>query len=109
MGPKGEVRPPLISFLFTFMSCGLYGLYWGHKLTNEVNAFLGEERMSLLKIVGLSWLTCNAYGLYFIFVEGKEIIKEVQAKAGLPQKAPLLADIVRMQGALNAVWEQLPD
>ena len=108
MGPKGEVRSPIMSILLTVATCGLYGFYWWWKMASEVNAFLGTERMSVLKIFGLSSVTCGLYGLYFIWVDGKNVIREVQAKAGLPENAPFLADQVRLQRALNEVWEQLP-
>lgn len=108
MGPKGEVRSPIMSILLTAVTCGIYGMYWWWKMASEVNAFLGEEKFSILKLFGLSTVTCGLYGFYFMFVEGKEIIKAVQAKAGLPENPPFICDIRAMQGALNAVWEQLP-
>ena len=108
MGPKGEVRSPFMGIVFTALSCGLYGMYWWYKMASEVNAFLGTDRFNLLKLFGFSTLSCGLYGLYFMFVDGKQIIREVQAKAGLPEDPPFIADLMRLQGALNKVWEQLP-
>ena len=108
MGPKGEVRSPFMGLGLTVISCGLYGMYWWWKMASEVNAFLGTDRMSVLKIFGLSSVTCGLYGLYFMWVDGKAIIREVQAKAGLPENPPFFCDLLRMQKALNSVWESMP-
>ncbi len=108
MGPKGEVRSPFMGLLFTALSFGLYGMWWWWKMQSEVNAFLGTDRMSVIKIFGLSFVTCGFYGLYFMWVDGKAIIREVQAKAGLPEKPPFVCDMLRMQKALNEVWESIP-
>lgn len=108
MGPKGEVRSPFTSIIFTALSCGIYGGYWWYLMSTEINGFLGEPRMNLLKIWGLSTITCGLYGLYFVWVEGKQIIREVQAKAGMPENPPFMCDLPRMQSALNNVWETLP-
>jgi len=108
IGPKGEIRSPLKGMLLSAVTCGLYAWFWVYKMATEINTFLGYERMNLVKLAGLFIITCNLYWFYFLFVEGKNIIREVQAKAGLPEAPPLIADIIRMQGALNKVWEQVP-
>ncbi len=108
MGPKGEIRNPFVSMLFTALSCGLYGWWWWFKMASEINAFLGTERMSVFKIWGLTAVTCGLYGFYYMLVEGKNIVREVQTKAGLPENPPLICDLPRMQARLNAVWEHLP-
>lgn len=107
MGPKGEVRSPFMGILLSAVTFGLYAMYWWWKMASEVNAFLGEEKFSILKFFGLSTITCGLYGLYFMFVEGKSVIHAVQEKAGLPQDAPFIVDLPRMQGALNKVWESV--
>ena len=108
MGPKGEVRSPIKGILLTVVTCGLYMWWWVYTMSTEINTFLGYNRMNLLKLAGLFFVTCNMYWFYFLFVEGKNIIREVQAKAGQPEAPPFMADFVRMQGALNKVWEQMP-
>lgn len=108
MGPKGEIRNPFMALLFTLLSFGLYGWYWWFKMASEINAFLGTPRMNVFKIWGLIAVTCGLYGFYFMLVEGKNVIREVQAKAGLPENPPLIADLPRMQGRLNDVWARLP-
>ncbi|MBI5532669.1 MAG: DUF4234 domain-containing protein [Deltaproteobacteria bacterium] len=103
-GPKGEIRGGFKMLLLWMCTCGIYALWWYFKVSSEVNAFLGYNRMSALKILGLSSVTCGIYGFYFIFVDGKKIIGEVQAKAGLPVDPPFMAGPMQIQSALNKVW-----
>jgi hypothetical protein len=77
-------------------------------VAGEVNAFLGQERMSAIKLLLLSPITCGIYMLIWEFSEGPKIIKEIQAKAGLPQNAPWFAGPWQFQRALNQVWEAIP-
>ncbi|MGE0788304.1 MAG: DUF4234 domain-containing protein [Sandaracinaceae bacterium] len=108
MGPKGDVRSPFLMTLLWPLTLGIYGIWWGFKVCGEVNAFLGTERMSAFKIMALSAVTCGLYGLYYQFVEAKNVIKEVQQKAGLPPKPPFFVGPMQFQGALNKVWETIP-
>lgn len=108
MGPKGEVRSVFLMMVLWVVTLGIYGIWWGFKVCGEVNAFLGTDRISALKIGLLTSVTCGLYGLYFQFVEGKNVIREVQAKAGKPGKVPFIVGPMQFQGALNKVWEGMP-
>jgi hypothetical protein len=107
-GPKGEVRSVFMVMILNLVTCGIYGMIWFFKMSGEINAFLGVERISPIKVWLLSSVTCGIYGLYFMFVDGKEIVKEVQAKAGLPPDPPFIAGPLQIQGAINKVWEAIP-
>lgn len=108
MGPKGEVRSVFLMLVLWVVTFGIYGIWWSFKVAGEVNAFLGSDRMSAIKIMAFTILTCGLYGMYFQFVEGKNILKEVQAKAGVPQKTPFLIGPMQFQGTLNKVWQAVP-
>ncbi len=107
-GPKGEVRSVFTIMLLSVVTFGIYAIWWYFKMAGEVNTFLGYDRMSAIKISLLTSVTCGLYGLYFMFAEGKEIVKEVQTKAGLPADPPFLAGPYQIQGALNKVWQSIP-
>jgi hypothetical protein len=108
MGPKGEVRSVFLMSLLWVVTLGIYGMWWGFKVSSEVNGFLGEQRLSAIKVYLLTAVTCGLYGLYFQFVEAKNILKEVQTKAGLKPKVPFLIGPMQFQGTLNKVWEAVP-
>ncbi|MEZ4339771.1 MAG: DUF4234 domain-containing protein [Sandaracinaceae bacterium] len=105
MGPKGEVRNVFMMALLWVVTFGIYAIWWSFKVAGEVNAFLGTERMSAIKIMAFTFLSCGLYGLYFQFVEAKNILKEVQAKAGQPQETPFVVNPISFQRTLNKVWE----
>ena len=108
MGPKGEVRSVFVVFLLWVVTFGIYGIWWSFKVCGEVNAFLGTDRISAIKIGLLSAVTCGLYGLYFQFVEAKNVLREVQQKAGRPGKIPFVVGPMQFQGVLNKVWEGMP-
>lgn len=108
LGPKGEVRGFLSFFGLHMVTLGFYSFYWWFKVAGEVNAFLGQERMSAMKLLLLSPITCGIYMLIWEFSEGPKIIKEIQAKAGLPQNAPWFVGPWQFQRELNKVWEATP-
>lgn len=108
MGPKGEVRSVFMMMILWVVTFGIYGIWWMFKVSNEVNTFLGAERLSAIKVMLLTTVTCGLYGLYFQFVEGKNVLRDVQAKAGQQGKIPFVIGPMQFQGTLNKVWEGLP-
>lgn len=106
--PKGKVRGFLSFFGLHLITFGIYNMFWRFNVAKEVNTYLGSERMSAAKILFLSPLTLGLYMLFWQFSDGPKIIKEVQARAGLPQKAPFMAGPWQFQRSLNQVWNALP-
>lgn len=107
-GPKGKVRGFFSFFFLHLITLGLYNVFWWFHVAKEVNAFLGEERMSGAKMVLLSPLTLGIYALVWQFRDGPRIIKDVQTRAGISPKAPFMVGPWQFQSALNRVWECLP-
>ena len=60
-----EKRDVALSVILTFITCGLYGLYWMYKLTEEVHALSGKPRTPDGGTVVLyTILTCSFYFYY---------------------------------------------
>lgn len=108
VGPKGKVRGFMSFFFLHIITFGIYNIFWWFNVAKEVNAFLGEERMSGAKMVFLSPITFGLYALIWQFGDGPKIIKEVQTKAGLPPKAPFMVGPWQFQRCLNKAWESMP-
>ncbi|MBI5536311.1 MAG: DUF4234 domain-containing protein [Deltaproteobacteria bacterium] len=107
-GPKGKVRGFFSFFFFHLITLGVYNVFWWFKVANEVNTFLGEQRMSAAKVIFLSPLTLGLYALVWQFSTGPKIIKDVQQRAGLLPKAPFFVSPWSFQSSLNKVWNALP-
>ena len=112
---RGEVRDPIIVTILSFVTCGIYNLYWLYMVLEEVNKGLGEERFSFFKELGLSIITCGLYGLYFYW-QFSNAISEVQQRWGVrPMQEPVLIFVLCLmvppvgpfliQQGLNNAWE----
>lgn len=63
-----------ICILLSFVTCGIYGLYWFVVLTDDINKEAGETDatsggMSLL----LTLVTCGIYGWYWAYKMGEKV------------------------------------
>ena len=60
-----------VAIILTLVTCGIYGIYWFMKLTDEVNALTGNTNdtsggMAFL----LDLVTCGIYGIYWSYKMG---------------------------------------
>lgn len=110
---RGEVRDPVKMLIFTYVSCGLYGIILMMNVMNELNTGLGEERYSVPRDLGLSFITCGAYAIYLYWKMANDI-EELQNQWGVEPKfaAPILflmnifyVGPWALQTSLNNAWE----
>ena len=80
---KIERHDITLRILFTFLTCGLYGLYWMAQVTNDVHAVSGKPQCAGGgKAVLFSVLTCSIYMYYWIYKIGGELV-EARYRMGL--------------------------
>ncbi len=75
-----------VCIILSFVTCGIYGLYWIIKLNDEVNALAGEKNATTGGMVLLfSIITCGIYELYWIYKMGErcERIKGVNGNSAI--------------------------
>ena len=111
-GPKGVARNPLHVMLLCMFTFGVYPLVWYMKTYNEVQGFLNRGGPPWWKVLLISMVTCQFYGLYLVFTRLGGIIAEVQQRAGvqnpqnlgfmylIPAYGPFL-----VQTELNKAWQ----
>ena len=73
-----------LCIVLTIITCGIYGLYWFVKVTDELNYVSGDRGaatggMSLLFTI----ITCGIYGLYWAWKSG-ERVNALRAGRGTP-------------------------
>jgi hypothetical protein len=108
-GPIGEARNPVMIIVLTFITCGIYGLYWLYKSFEELKQHNGEGLGGVVGLIlGLFWVS------YFILPmeiqktyenDGRQT--EVGPLYGLWLLLPIAGIIIyvlRVQGALNDYW-----
>ena len=80
---KIERHDITLRILFTFLTCGLYGLYWMAQVTNDVHAVSGKPQCAGGgKAVLFSVLTCSICMYYWIYKIGGELV-EARYRMGL--------------------------
>ena len=69
-----EPRDIILPILLTFITCGLYALYWQYKLTNEIHA-LSEKPQTASGGMAVFYtiITFTLYGYYWLYKIGKEL------------------------------------
>ena len=79
-GPKEEIiytdvapRSIPIAIILSFVTCGIYMLYWIYRLNDEINELAQDETApgGGLVII-LTVLTCGIYGLYWYYRMGEK-------------------------------------
>ena len=81
----GELKPRdvVLRILLTFVTCGLYGLYWMKTLTDDIHHF-SERPMTPSggKVVLLTLVTCSLYFYYWLYQISGELV-EARREKGL--------------------------
>ena len=72
--PPIKNRSFITAILLTFVTCGIYGLYWMVCMTDESNSLSDNNKtasggMTILLIL----VTCGVYGIYWYFKMGKKL------------------------------------
>lgn len=71
-----------LAILFTILSCGIYGIYWFVKLTDESTELSGIESTSGIMAFIFSILTCGIYSIFWAYNMGKKL-SDAQGRNGL--------------------------
>lgn len=99
------VRSPGMSLLLTFLTCGIYGLYWQYVQFRTVNSWLGREEHNFLSYLLLSIITCGIYSIYYEYKFALSLT-EVQRMRGFPvnDSLPVLAIVLALCGVAPVTW-----
>ena len=70
-----------LAIVLSFITVGLYALYWVYTLTEDAHAAAGERTTASGGMVILfSFLTCGIYSLYWLYKMGETIIMAKQKR-----------------------------
>ena len=70
-----------LAIVLSFITVGLYALYWVYTLTEDAHAAAGERTTASGGMVILfSLLTCGIYSLYWLYKMGETIIMAKQKR-----------------------------
>lgn len=68
-------RDIVTSIILTFVTCGIYGIFWFISLTDDVREVSGDERLSGGKCFLFTIITCGIYSFYWAYLIGKAMMK----------------------------------
>ena len=107
MDPQGSMTPPkplpkeaeveiVLGIILSFITCGLYNIYWNYKQIEAMNILLGREEYNFLHWLLLSFITCGIFHLYYEYKMGSDLylyMKEhgLEVNPNLPLVALLLS------------------
>ncbi|BFM42806.1 hypothetical protein CFS9_14470 [Flavobacterium sp. CFS9] len=75
---------PIMVLLFSFLTCGLYLIYWNIKVSEVFNAVAGKEVIS--QPIAIFAGCCMPVNIYFYYLAGKEALPKVYQRTGELQK-----------------------
>lgn len=70
-----EKRDLALQLILSFLTCGIYSLYWMVTITDDVNKLLDEKNDSGIVNLLLSIITCGIYLIYWNYDIGKKLNK----------------------------------
>lgn len=68
-----EKREIVTAILLTIITCGIYGIYWFVKLTDESNAVSGSDSASGGVAILYTLITCGIYTIYWNYKMGQKM------------------------------------
>lgn len=71
--PKVSNRSILTAILLSFITCGLYGIYWFVMITDDVNTVSDDNSTSGGMALLLALITCGLYTIYWSYKMGKNL------------------------------------
>lgn len=72
MEKNWEKRSIPVSIILSIVTCGLYGLYWYYKLTNDTHQAVGRKTTaSGGRAILFTIITCGIYSIYWAYKMGE--------------------------------------
>ena len=79
-------RNLVLAIVFSFLTCGIYSIYWMIKLNDEVNQICGDTQATGGGLVFLfTLITCGIYGWYWAYKMGERCdrIRGIQGNSSI--------------------------
>lgn len=97
-----QKRSIVSCIILTFITCGIYGIYWFICLADDVNTVSGDRDTSGGAVFLLTLITCGLYGLYWAYRCGEKIDKVKQSRGIVSSNGGILYLILYIFGGIIA-------
>lgn len=116
LSQAGKTRNPWGVFLLSFITLGIYGLWWYYTINDEVRKYDRrievDPTMSLLALL-FGWVTCGIVTFVSVYRTGERIAQAQEAAGASERCQPVIGLLlsfigfqgVYLQSQLNKVWD----
>lgn len=66
-----QKREIVVAIILSIVTCGIYSIYWMYKITEEVDAYSGDNSTQPGTAILLTIVTCGIYMFYWMYKMGK--------------------------------------
>ncbi len=82
MQPQGLIqeRNIVLAIVLSIVTCGIYGIYWFIKMTDESNVYATNKSASGGMAFLYTLITCGIYGIYWYYKTGQKMYESGQNK-----------------------------
>ena len=85
--------------ILTFVTCGIYGIYWLYCMISDINTISGDsDSMSPIVVILLSIVTCGIYSVYWFYKAGALLDQKAIEFGRMPENRPILYLIIIILG-----------
>ena len=94
-----------LCIILSFVTCGIYGLYWLYTLTEDVNKLTGDPNATSGGIVILlSLVTCGIYSWYWLYKQGERLDQIKTARGIASSNSGVLYLVLGIVGLSIVSW-----
>lgn len=92
-------RNVVVAIILSIVTCGIYGLYWFVKLTDESKQIVGttEGADGILAVI-LTIVTCGIYGYYWAYKLGERVDTMKVRRGEVSSSSPILFIVLQVLG-----------
>ena len=85
--------------ILTFVTCGIYGIYWLYCLIRDINTISEDpDSMSPIIVILLGIITCGIYFVYWFYKAGELLDQKAIEFGRMPENRPILYLIIIIVG-----------
>ena len=85
--------------ILSIVTCGIYGIYWFIKLTDETNQLNGDPNATSGGIAFLlTLITCGIYGIYWAYKQGERLDNVKTSRGLLPSNQAIVYLLLQLFG-----------
>ena len=93
--------------ILTFVTCGIYGIYWLYCLIRDINTISEDpDSMSPIIVILLGIITCGIYFVYWFYKAGA-LLDQKAIEFGGPESLELLKRMSDSKPELKELFERI--